>query len=429
MHIGKRFFIRSGFALGGIVLTLVVTFAVLNLLPLEKNLTRLPTHTYAVSNPQFRQQVAAVLGSAATQGNQIHDLENGAQIFPAMLKAIRGAKSSIDLAAYIFWSGQVTRQFVDALDDRARAGVSVHVLVDWIGGRHLDDETVRRLRAAGVQFEYYHPLAWSTLARLNNRTHRRLLIIDGRVAFTGGVGIADSWAGHGRHKNHWRDMQFRLTGPVAAQLQGVFEDNWIVTTGHVLVGPTYYPPLSPHGTMTAQVVSSSPEGGNESMQLMYLMAIEGARSSIDLDAAYFIPDTLVRQALVNAMARGVHVRILLPGKNDAGFVLTASRADWGQMLHAGAKLYQYQPSKFHCKMMIVDQYLTMVGSANFDNRSFKLNDEVDVNVYSHDFAQHMTGVMDDDIGHARRVSLTQYKKRSWTTRTKEWLASLADAQL
>ncbi|NII09956.1 phospholipase D-like domain-containing protein [Oleiagrimonas sp. C23AA] len=429
MRVRHRLLIRSGYLLAGIILTLVITLLVMNLLPQEKQLSRPLQGIDAVHSTQFRHEVASVLGEAVHSGNQVTDLQNGKHIFPAMLDAIDHAQYSINMEAYIFWSGHVMHKFVDALTSRARAGVKVHVLADWIGARNLDDKVVRQLRAGGVKFEYFHPLHWYDIDRLNNRTHRRLLIVDGKVAFTGGVGIADSWGGEARSKGHWRDMQFRVTGPAAAQLQAVFEDNWITTTGHVLLGPHDYPLLKRRGDMDAQVFSSSPEGGSENMQLMYLMAIDGARQSIDLEAAYFVPDRLTIRALKRAIARGVKVRIVLPGKDDAGFVLGASKHSWGPMLKAGAQLYRYQPSKFHCKMMIVDHYLTIVGSANFDNRSFKLNDEVNLNVYNAGFARHMTQVVDQDIAHARRYTLADWKARPWHTKLYDRLAALTDPLL
>ncbi|MGA9340892.1 MAG: phospholipase D-like domain-containing protein [Rhodanobacteraceae bacterium] len=430
MQISQKWERRIGYAAVGVILTIVATLAILNLLPVEKRLSHSIGPVCAVDDPQFRLEISSLLGPAAIAGNQVDDLENGDEFFPAMIKAIKGARKSIDLETYIYWSGDVSDRFVAALTERARAGVAVHVLVDWIGAHKMKDSVPERLRAAGVEFEYFHPLSWYTIDRLNNRTHRKLLIVDGRVAFTGGADIADAWDGNADGPHHWRDIHFRVQGPVVAQIQAVFEDNWIRTTGRVLLGESYYPMLQPAGPMTAQMFASSPEGGSENMQLMYLMAIDGARSSIDLEAAYFLPDDLVAAALERARKRGVRIRIIVPGPyGDSEVTKDASQAMWGQVLESGMHIYRFQPSMFHVKMMIVDDFLTIVGSANFDNRSLKLNDEANLNVFDHAFAHHMRDVVDKDIAQSREVTLQQWRERPWTRKVEDWLSSLGFSQL
>jgi cardiolipin synthase len=281
-----------------------------------------------------------------------------------------------------------------------------------------------------VHFEFFHPLKWYSLDRVNNRTHRKLLIVDGRVAFNGGVGIADAWNGNADDPEHWRDMQFRVEGPAAQQMQSIFEDNWISTTGEALLGEDYYPPVAKTGELSVQAFASSPEGGSRNMQLMYLMAIAGARRSIDLEAAYFVPNELIVAALRRAMKRGVQVRLLVPGPYvDSQVVAGASQAQWGPMLQAGARMYRWQPSLLHNKLTVVDGYLTMAGSANFDDRSLKLNDEANITVYDAGFAARMTDVINADLTHAEPLTYAQWQERPWRQRVADWLASQASSQL
>ena len=426
----KKWLIRGVICVLSIVATIAVVLAVFNLMPQEALLDRDIRGASAVYSAQFRYEVSHLPGPSVLDGSRITELQDGAESFPAMLAAIRGATKSVNFETYVDWSGRVSREFASALEDRARAGVPVHVMVDAIGGSKMKDAVVDQLRAAGVKFLFFHPLHWWTLDRLNNRDHRKILVVDGRIGFTGGIGIADEWAGDARKPDHWRDMQFQVEGPVVAQMQAVFESNWIVTTGHALYGPAYFPKLPPVGRSAAQMFSSSPDDGSENMQLMYLLAISAANKSIDLEAAYFIPSDLIRKALKAALKRGVRVRIIVPGAHvDSGLVNSASQAQWGTMLQAGAHIYRYQPSLFHCKLMIVDGYLTMVGSANFDNRSFRLNDEANLNIYDHDFAAHMTQIFEQDLGRSRETTLQQWRNRPWTRKVKDWLSSLTSSQL
>lgn len=414
----------------GALCAFVVGVIVLNLLPREEHLKHPLGPLSAIDGPQFHREIGTLLATPIVGGNAVVDFQNGAEIFPAMLAAIRSAQHSVDMETYIYWSGAIARQFADALAERARAGVAVHVLADWLGSSKMDPALVARMRAAGVHFEYFHPLRWYDIDRINNRTHRKLLIVDGRVAFTGGVGIADAWQGHGDQPDHWRDMQFRVIGPGAAQMQAVFEDNWITSTGQALLGEPYYPPLPPADGVDVQTIASSPDGGSENMQLMYLMAIDGARSSIDLEAAYFVPDALTLKALHRALARGVRIRLVVPGPyTDSQLVDAASQNRWGEMLQSGARMYRFQPALFHDKLMIVDRYLTIVGSANFDNRSFRLNDESNLDIYDRAFAGHMTDVVDQDIAHSRELTLAQWRDRPWTRKLLDWLAALGAQQM
>jgi cardiolipin synthase len=308
--------------------------------------------------------------------------------------------------------------------------VAVHVLIDWVGSQRMEPHLLETMVAAGVQVQRYHPLRWYTLNRVNNRTHRKLMVVDGRVGFTGGVGIADQWEGHAQDPDHWRDSHFRVEGPAVAQMQAAFMDNWIKTRGEVLQGEAYFPPLEAHGDSPAQVFVSSPTGGGDSMMLMYLMAISAARRSIDLSAAYFVPDGLTRRALRDALRRGVRLRIIVPGEHiDTDVVRRASRAGWGELLAAGAEIREFQPTMFHCKMLVVDGHLVSVGSTNFDNRSFRLNDEANLNVYDREFAARMTEVFEQDLARSRRITHRSWLQRPWREKLLEHAASLLSPQL
>jgi cardiolipin synthase A/B len=417
-------------ALVGALLAAVVTVLALNFVSGEKRIERKLEHRHAVMHPQFRRELGTLLGPPILGGHRVANFENGAEIFPAMLDAIRQAERTVNFETYIYWSGEIGREFVVALTERARAGVEVQVLMDWVGSQKMEQALLDELKAAGVAVERYHPLKWYHLARMNNRTHRKLLIVDGRIGFTGGVGIADNWDGNADSPDHWRDSHYRIEGPAVAQMQAAFLDNWIKTTGAVLQGDGYFPGLEDAGNADAQVFTASPNGGGDSMLLMYLLAITAAESSIDLSAAYFVPDELTRAALVAALRRGVRLRIVVPGTDiDAEVVRKASRANWGELLEAGAEIHEYQPTMFHCKTLIVDRQLVSVGSTNFDNRSFRLNDEANLNVYDPDFAGRVTRVFEQDLERSRRITLEAWKDRPWREKLLERASALLSSQL
>ena len=395
-----------------VLVTILVAALAMNFKTPEKTLERKIEHRYAVSDPQFRREMGVLLGPGIVPGNVVTDLENGAEIFPAMLEAIRGAEKTITFETYIYWSGDIGQKFADALSERARNGVKVKVMIDWAGSIKMEDSLLQSLKDAGVEVHQYRPLKWYNLGRLNNRTHRKLLVVDGRIGFTGGVGIADIWAGQAQDPDHWRDLHFRVEGPVVAQFQSAFNDNWIKTTGVVLNGEDYFPPLQPAGAMDAHMFVASPAGGSESMHLMYLLAIAAAERSIDLQAAYFVPDDLIIKALLAARHRGVRVRVVVPGKHiDSETVRLASKAHWGELLLGGVEIHEYQPTMMHNKLLIVDGLMVSVGSTNFDVRSFRLNDEASLNVYDPDFAARMTEVFEADL-----KPTVQYTYKMWENR-------------
>jgi cardiolipin synthase len=286
------------------------------------------------------------------------------------------------------------------------------------------------MKSAGIQVEVYNPVRWYSVARMNNRTHRKILVVDGAIGFTGGAGIADEWAGDARTPEQWRDTHFRVEGPVVAQMQAAFMENWIEVTGDVLHGEEYFPELAKAGNELAQFFISSPGGGGESMQLMYMMSIAAAAKAIHLSAAYFVPDDNEVRMLAAAAKRGVKVQIIVPGKEtDSPSVRRASRSTWGGLLRAGVEIYEFQPTFFHCKVMVVDGAWVSVGSTNFDTRSFSTNDEANLNVYDRAFAAQQLGIFEQDLRRSRRISLQEWESRPFSEKLWEHTLGLLSSQL
>jgi len=412
---------------------LATTLAVLliaNLTLGDKRIDQRVAALYPVTDAQFRRSMNVLFGPPLVGGNRVEALLNGDRIFGDMLKAIRGARETITFESYIYWSGDTGAAFTRALAERARAGVKVHLLFDALGSGKIDDQAVKEMKAAGVEVERYNPWRWDTLARINNRTHRKIMVVDGRVGYTGGAGIADEWSGNAQDAEHWRDTHFRVEGPVVAQMQAAFMENWIEVTGHVLHGDAYFPELARAGGQAGQFIVTSPGGGSESMQLMYLMSIAAAAKSIKLEAAYFLPDEVEIRTLVEAARRGVRVQIIVPGKQtDSPAVRRASRSTWGELLQAGIEIYEYQPTFFHCKVMIVDELWVSVGSTNFDDRSFSVNDEANLNVYDREFALAQARIFADDLAQAKRIAYEDWKNRPWTEKLWENTLGLVRSQL
>ena len=412
------------------VVTAAGLLLVLNFSAGEKEINQQLTRLYSANDPQFMRAMGGLLGPGIVGGNQVQELLNGDQIFPSMLQAIRNAKKTITFETYIYWSGGIGSQFADALAERARAGVKIHVLLDWVGSGKMDDALLKQIETAGVDVRKFHKPAWYNLARLNNRTHRKLLIVDGTVGFTGGVGIAPMWEGAAQDADHWRDSHFRVAGPVVAQMQTTFMDNWIKVSGQVLHGDAYFPKLEAAGTSPAQMFFSSPSSGSNNMALMYHMALTAAEKTVDLSMAYFVPDALSQQILISAVRRGVRVRLITPGPiTDTKTVRAASRQTWGPLLAAGAEIYEYQPTMYHCKVMIVDNFMVSVGSTNFDSRSFRLNDEANLNIYDSAVATRQTAIFEDDLNKSRRVTFEEWTNRPLMKKAKDWLASVLSSQL
>ncbi len=413
-----------------ILASVIATIVALNFTSGEKKIEKRIDALYGVNDPQFLRAMGSLLGPTVLPGNKVVGLLNGDEIFPPMLAAIRGAKESINFETYIYWSGTIGKEFADALSERAKAGVKVHVLIDWLGSAKMEDALLEEMEKAGVVIHKYHPLHWYNLGRINNRTHRKLLIVDGKIGFTGGVGIADNWLGHAQGPDNWRDSHFSLEGPAVAQMQAAFMDNWMKTSGEVLHGSEYFPELKPVADQFAQVFRSSPGEGAESVRLMYLLSIASARKSIYIGNAYFVPDDLSIATMVGALKRGVKIRLLVPGKKtDSAPVRWASRSRWGELLKAGALIYEYQPTMYHCKVMIVDGLWVSVGSTNFDSRSFRLNDEANLNIYDRGLAVRQVEVFEDDLKKSRQITYEEWQHRPWWEKLLEHTVGLLRSQL
>jgi cardiolipin synthase len=409
----------------GVFLALIVALLYVNLSAGERRVAEEIPHLYPVDHPQFFRAMGMLLGPGIVRGNRVQALHNGDEIFPAMLAAIRNARETVLFETFIYWSGDIGEKFAEVLSERAGAGVKVHVLFDWLGSLKVDTRLVHMMKAAGVQVHRFHPLRWYNLGRINNRTHRKLLIVDGRIGFTGGVGIAPQWTGQAQDEEHWRDTHYHVEGPVVAQMQSVMLSNWSKTTGCILHGENYFPEPVEAGEKQAQMFHSSPSGGSESMQLMYLLAITAAVKTLDIGSAYFVPDQMARIALVAALRRGVRVRVITPGRNiDTQTVRHASRSLWGDLLEAGLEMHVYQPTMYHCKLVIADGLLVSVGSTNFDPRSFHLNDEANLNVYDRALAAELTRVFEQDLQRCKRYTLQDWQARPAWEKARERLAAL-----
>jgi cardiolipin synthase len=332
-----------------------------------------------VDTAEFIHTLQSTCQAALHTGNRVDVFTNGGEFYPAMLEAIGSATRSINLECYIFSPGRIAERFVDALIERARAGVVVSIVADAIGSFRLWGRPVRRLREAGCRVEWYQRIRWYSLHRINNRTHRELLIVDGRVAFVGGAGIADWWLHDGDGARGWRDTMARIDGPAVAAVQGVFVENWLECCGEIMVGPEFFPSLDRPGTTTAMLVKSSPADRATVSRVVFQLLIEGAANAVRISTPYFLPDRTLRRCLREAARRGVEVRVIVPGsRTDQRWVRLASRRLWGPLLEAGVRIFEYRRSMMHAKVLIVDGLWSVLGTTNVDNRSFEHNDEVNI---------------------------------------------------
>src|SRR5437763_23110 len=357
---------------------------------------------YSAQSPEFRQSAGSLLGPNFAGGNNITTLINGDQIFPALLNGIRSAKRSVNIETYTFQDGEIAKQFTEVLADAAQRGVKVNAVLDAQGTKKMGRENLERLRTAGVNVVKYHRSFFPDPRRYNNRTHRKLLIVDGKIAFIGGAGISDLWSGNADSPKHWRDNHYRVTGPVVTQLQASFVSNWLKTRGSVLHGDDYFPPLESAGSSLAQAIRSS--APYENLDFMYLLGIASAQKTLRIENAYFLPDDMVRKELVAAAKRGVKIEIVVPGKKiDQKLVRGASKRHWPELLQAGIKIYEYEPTMVHVKLFIVDDTFVSVGSGNFDNRSIRLNDEANLDVLDSDFAAQQVRLFEMDERQSRQI--------------------------
>jgi len=387
-------------------------------------------HQFGVHDVAFLQTMHALTGAPMTPGNACEILRNGVQIFPSMLAAIRVAQKTINLEFYIYWDGEVGRMFAEALAERARAGVHVKVILDSVGSSSMSRTLINFMLRNGIDLEWYHPLRWYTLRRFNHRTHRKILIVDGRVGFSGGVGIADDWLGDADSKDHWRETMIRVEGPVVTQMQFAFMDNWVKSRGELLTGLDYFPQVEPRGEHLTQVIKSSPSEGSSTVKLMYVISIVSAEKSIWISNAYFVPDPDTLRALEGAVRRGVDVRVIVPGEHtDVPIVRQASRLFYERLLKHGIRVFEYQPTMMHAKTMVVDGIWSTIGSSNFDERSFRLNDEVNVNVYDEGIAARLEEMFREDLAHSEEIKEYKWLRRPRFQKIRERIASLLKPQL
>jgi cardiolipin synthase len=389
-----------------------------------------PQHTFKVSDPEFFGSAHALGDPVPLAGNRITLLHNGDQIFPAMLEAIRGAKQSVNFEAFLFQSGTVGSLFRDAFIERAKAGVRVRVLLDGIGsGYSLDNSDVELMQKNGCRVEYYHPTRGWRVDKLNRRTHRRVLVVDGKVGFTGGVGFSDEWQGNAEKPEHWRDVHAKLEGPIVAKLQGAFQQHWARATGEALTGAHEFPALEAVGPVKAQMVASH-SFSIAALPLVQAIAISAAERRICFTNAYCTPSDEQVKLLIEAVKRGVSVEFLLPGTHhDQPATKAAGRTAYGKLLEGGVKIFEYQPTMIHTKTMVVDGLFSVFGSSNLDSRSVAINEELDISVYDGAFGAEMERVFDEDLKKAKPYTLAEFRKRGLWERASEALTAPFHSQL
>ncbi|HEY2919320.1 MAG TPA: cardiolipin synthase [Candidatus Binatia bacterium] len=388
-----------------------------------------------LGDASFFPTLEALTDAPIVGGNKIEVLHNGDAIFPAMLREIKNAKSTITFAQYLFKGGSLAQEFAQSFAERCQAGIKVYVLLDSHGSSEAPEEIPEIIRKGGCQLEYFRRirapqvvLPWKLL-QYNYRNHRRILVIDGRIGFTGGYGISDAWMGDGRTADHWRDTNVRVEGPAVRFLQGAFTESWLETTGNLLGGDGFFPRLEPQGKIQLQFVKSSPVGGSFQNYLLYLLSITSAKKSILITNPYFIPDDRMIEALLDATARGVRVVVLVPGKIDFKITYRASRRHYGRMLLGGIEIFEYSPALLHSKTMVVDGVWATIGSTNFDNRSFALNEELNLALYDKSVAQHLEQIFAEDLKHSRKITYEEWDARGMKEKIWELFAFPVEEQL
>jgi cardiolipin synthase A/B len=416
---------RWGWAISTGVMGLLAYFTAPAALPPRYGLS----HEFDIESDEFLYTIAGASSAPFVPGNSVEFLNNGDAFYPRMLDAVAAAQRSITIEAYIYWAGEIGLAFAQALAERAQAGVTVKILLDAIGSASIGKEILQTLEEGGCQVAWYNPIHWYTLGRFNNRTHRKSLIVDGSIAFTGGAGIADHWKGNARGPHEWRDMQVRLEGPAVMPLQGGFAHNWQKTTGELLSGALYYPSIEPAGRLSAQTLMSSPESGGSTVRTMYYLSIVCARKSIYIANPYFIPDAVAIETLIDARKRGIDVRIMVSGdRNDNWIARHNSVRLFGPLLGAGIQIFEYDCTMLHHKTMVVDGVWVTVGTTNFDNRSFAHNEESNVCVFDRDLGRQMQRIFCDDQAVCEHIELNKWRRRGIWSRTQEFVASFLEEQ-
>jgi cardiolipin synthase len=400
--------------LGIVVLIIAIAWALIVLLQPAPKYHLAQTPDGSVDSDEFARQLEAITDTKLQHAGPIDVLANGENFYKAELEAIHSAKSNVNLEAYIFHRGRVAQQFLDALADRARAGVQVRVVVDALGSFSTPKSYFKPLIDAGGKMEWYHPLRWNNWTRVNNRTHREMLIVDGEAGFIGGAGIDDQWLFPQEKLPPWRDTVCRVRGEAVEGLQSVFLENWLNSSGEILAGAEYFPVPPQSGNARALVIDSTPSfGGSTRAHILYQALIRSAKKSIYITTPYFLPDTSIREEMLRAITdRKVDIKIIAPGrKSDHAMTRNSSRALYGDLLQAGANIFEYTPTMIHAKIMIVDGLWAVVGSTNFDNRSFGINDEVNLAARDPGLAARLTSDFENDLTQSRRVTYADWKRR------------------
>ena len=384
-----------------------------------------------VTSEGFLRATEALTSAPISRGNEVELLVNGDEIFPAMLEAIEGAERTLNMLTYIYWTGDIAEEVAQAVCRKAKGGVRCNVLLDAVGAAKMEGTLLGEMAAAGVSVVRFRPPKPYAVRRLANRTHRRILVADGRVGMTGGVGIASEWTGNAQDPDHWRDTHVRVQGPVVRALQGAFAENWLEATGEVLAGEEYLPELEEVGDGAAmQVIRSQAGVGDTNIETLYYLVLASAQRSVELTSAYFAPRAAFVDALADAAKRGVSVRVVVPGPYiDKEVVRQAGRSEYGELLEAGVRIFEYQPTMLHAKTLCVDRAWSSVGTVNFDNRSFQLNDEVTLCVQSDEFAAKLGGAFEADVERSREIDLDAWRRRPITERLQETGAKLLRREL
>jgi cardiolipin synthase len=384
-----------------------------------------------IDSPEFARMLAMLSNAEPHSVAAIRVLTNGDEFYTAELEAIRSARHHVNLEAYIFQKGEIASRFIEALTDRARAGVKVRIVLDAVGSFNTWRHTFRELLAAGGEVHWYMPFRWYNLTRYNYRTHRELLVVDGVVGFLGGAGIADHWFKSRRRHRRWRDTMFHVEGHAVASLQSIFAENWLEASGELLAGATYYPKPPAAGHACAMVIDSTPSTGRSTRaRMLFETLIACASRSIHITTPYFLPDRGARAALIDAIRkRGVDVKVIVPGKHsDHLLTRRSSRRIYGDLLKNGARIYEYQPSMIHTKSLVVDGLWSVVGSTNFDSRSFGLNDEVNLAARDEGLAARLEEDFARDLAASRDITYKVWRRRSPLERVHELLGWILERQ-
>src|SRR6185436_17335262 len=405
------------------LVALLLPASACSVLRLDKRSVYQLDHPFAVEDDAFPRSLSA-FGHAMVGGNRAEILNNGDASFPAMTRAIREARSTVNLESYIFKDDRAGKIIAEALMDAARRGVEVRVLVDGTGSK-FSGPLLDRMRQAGVNARVFHPIRLWSLYKIARRTHRKILVVDGTVSFTGGFCIADQWLGDARNPQEWRDMMAQATGPVSAQMQAIFSEDWTYTTGEILAGDKFYPRIAPAGTVEAQAIKVSRGDTSSLAKILYIVAIQSAEKSIHIQNAYFVPSRQIREALIQAARRGVDVRIMVPGRHmDQPLVRMASRRHYGELLTAGVRIFEYNRTMMHNKDAVIDGIFSTLGSINFDARSTRENAEASLAFYDRDFGARLEAVFAEDQKHCREITYESWKRRGAEQRLAELISSL-----